>query len=86
MLGGCSGLPSVGPDYQIPDTPIPARWQAGNPASSERQDLSTWWRQLDDPLLARLIADFRFGDEHGDFHFDQQDLYQLQAIAEDAAR
>lgn len=36
--------------------------------------------------LAALIADFRFGDELGDFRFDQQDIYQLQAIAEDAVR
>ncbi len=44
------------------------------------------WPRAFAARLARLIADFRFGDEHGDFHFDQQDLYQLQAIAEDAAR
>lgn len=36
--------------------------------------------------LARLIADFRFGDEYGDFHFDQQDIYALQAITEDVVR
>ena len=44
------------------------------------------WPRAFATRLAGLIADFRFGDEHGDFHFDQQDLYQLQAIAEDAAR
>lgn len=44
------------------------------------------WPRAFASRLAGLIADFRFGDEHGDFHFDQQDLYQLQAIAEDAAR
>lgn len=44
------------------------------------------WPRAFATRLAALIADFRFGDEHGDFRFDQQDLYQLQAIAEDAAR
>ncbi len=55
MLGGCSGLPSAGPDYRTPETPTPAAWHAGMPLAGERQDLSRWWRQLDDPLLARLI-------------------------------
>lgn len=44
------------------------------------------WPRAFATRLAALIADYRFGDEHGDFHFDQQDLYVLQAIAEDAAR
>lgn len=44
------------------------------------------WPRAFATRLAALIADFRFGDEHGDFHFDQQDLYELQAIAEDVAR
>ncbi len=36
--------------------------------------------------LARLIADFRFSDEYGDFHFDQHDIHALQAITEDVVR
>ena len=57
MLGGCSSFPSVGPDYQKPDPPMPTAWQAGTPAGNEREDLSRWWRQIDDPLLTRLIAE-----------------------------
>ena len=44
------------------------------------------WPRAFATRLARLIADFRFGDEHGDFHFDQQDIYALQAITEDVVR
>ena len=55
LLGGCAGLPSVGPDYQKPDTPLPATWQAGAPPATASQDLARWWQQLDDPLLSRLI-------------------------------
>ncbi len=55
LLGGCAALPSVGPDYQTPDTPMPAAWQAGAPDAGQRQDLAQWWQQLDDPLLAYLI-------------------------------
>jgi len=55
ILGGCAGLPSVGPDYQTPDTPLPATWQAGAQPAAVPQDLAHWWQQLDDPLLNRLI-------------------------------
>lgn len=55
ILGGCAGLPSVGPDYQTPDTPLPATWQAGAQPAASSQDLARWWQQLDDPLLNRLI-------------------------------
>ena len=57
LLGGCGALPSVGPDYQTPDTPIPAAWHAATPAAGKPSDLSRWWQQLDDPLLATLIDD-----------------------------
>ena len=55
LLGGCAALPSVGPDYQTPDTPMPTAWQAETPDTGKRQDFSRWWQQLDDPLLTRLI-------------------------------
>ena len=55
LLGGCGALPSVGPDYRTPDTPMPAAWLAGTPAAGGAHDLARWWQQLDDPLLAKLI-------------------------------
>jgi outer membrane protein, multidrug efflux system len=54
-LGGCAGLPSVGPDYRTPDLPLPTAWQAPPPTAGAPQDLASWWRQLDDSLLTRLI-------------------------------
>ena len=57
LLGGCSSLPSVGPDYRTPDTPMPTAWLAGTQTTGKTQDLSRWWAQLDDPLLAKLIDD-----------------------------
>ena len=55
ILGGCAVLPSVGPDYKTPDSPLPATWQAGAQPAAASQDLARWWQQLDDPLLNRLI-------------------------------
>jgi outer membrane protein, multidrug efflux system len=52
LLASCM---TVGPDYQEPALPLPAAWSA--PAAAEREDLSRWWERLEDPLLARLVAD-----------------------------
>ncbi len=47
-----------GPKY-TPRTPdelkVPATWHAALPEKTAGGDLSTWWRQLDDPLLSELI-------------------------------
>ena len=61
LLSGCA----VGPDYR-PSTPnalgVPAAYAppvTAAPASaapSPTGDLSTWWRQFDDPMLSDLIA------------------------------
>jgi len=59
-LWGCS---AVGPDYQPPDPDVPSRWNRLD-ASTEAVaqpvapgDLSEWWRRLNDPLLAELVAE-----------------------------
>ncbi len=56
MLAACSHLPSVGPDYRAPELALSANWSA---ATTEQtipgRELAHWWRQLDDPLLDRLI-------------------------------
>lgn len=60
LLGGCAAhLPSVGPDYQPPELPMPKAWSIdiadAVPPPATRQTLTNWWRQFDDPLLDRLI-------------------------------
>ena len=53
-----SGCAAVGPDYAEPQLPVPAGWTAAadqHPADAAA--LATWWRQFDDPVLDRLIAD-----------------------------
>jgi NodT family efflux transporter outer membrane factor (OMF) lipoprotein len=51
MLSSCGML---GPDYVKPEVKVPSQWSRA--ASAEpRQDLSRWWQQLNDPLLASLI-------------------------------
>lgn len=55
FLSGCA---AVGPNYQPPDTPVPAQWQ--NAHDSRARDaavLAQWWRQFGDPVLDSLIAD-----------------------------
>ncbi len=55
VMTGCA----VGPDYHAPATPLPAQYTHG-PAvkmgQAAAEDLETWWRQFDDPLLARYVS------------------------------
>lgn len=52
-LGGCTTL---GPDYQPPETPLPARWVgSADSAAAEAAQLAVWWRQLRDPRLDGLM-------------------------------
>lgn len=57
MLGACA---SVGPDYRVPETPVPTAWQAA-PAMEMVPEtgnkLARWWEQLSDPQLNGLIED-----------------------------
>ncbi|HBB41851.1 MAG: RND transporter [Nitrospirae bacterium CG18_big_fil_WC_8_21_14_2_50_70_55] len=51
-VSGCAG----GPDSLLPAGAVPAAWSqavAGEPHPAE--DLSRWWRRLDDPLLSDLV-------------------------------
>jgi hypothetical protein len=70
VLAGCSGLPSVGPDYRGPppersialgQSPAPVkveadRWQAPLPHAGSNDDLARWWQQFNDPALDAFIA------------------------------
>lgn len=58
LLSGCKSLPSVGPDYEKPETELPDAWydavqqdlQTGEP------DLETWWNVFGDETLNSLIS------------------------------
>lgn len=59
-LGAVLASCSVGSGYH-PRTPeklnVPAVWNASLPENTNNGDLSTWWRQLDDPLLTAFVEE-----------------------------
>lgn len=53
---GCA----VGPDFKIPEAPVPAEWAGPPPlpaVTPAEQDLARWWAVFDDKLLASLIQE-----------------------------
>jgi outer membrane protein, multidrug efflux system len=61
LLAGCAALPGAnpGPSRDVPAqaaAATPAQWQAPLPHDGSVTDLTRWWQQFDDPLLAELIA------------------------------
>ena len=58
VLAGCA---TVGPDYVKPDMPEPPAWvsPAGSKAKAEadkgQDNLASWWKNLNDPVLVDLI-------------------------------
>lgn len=54
MLAGCA---AVGPDYELPEVPVPDAWQnaALEGLSEGDATLQTWWSTLGDPILERLV-------------------------------
>ena len=53
MLAGCSGLGE--PTREAGPAPVAPAWHASLPHGGAVAELSRWWSQFDDPLLARLI-------------------------------
>lgn len=51
VMAGCA----VGPDYHQPASPLPQHF-IGQAQSASPAALATWWRQFDDPLLARYVS------------------------------
>ncbi|ABM39196.1 efflux transporter outer membrane subunit [Polaromonas naphthalenivorans] len=51
-LGACATLPAP----PLVSAPVPPQWQAALPHQGSLTDLSQWWRQQGDPVLAELIA------------------------------
>ena len=68
LLAGCSGLPSVGPDYTRPQDPEFVSWQVDSPifqvppAGQTSEALSAWWAQLQDQDLDWLVQAALDGD------------------------
>jgi multidrug efflux system outer membrane protein len=60
LLQGCM----VGPDYVPPDTRMPDRWgqELSEGLREGEADLRTWWTNLDDPDLDRLIERATLGN------------------------
>jgi multidrug efflux system outer membrane protein len=59
LLGGCAQLGTARNDGRTSAVPIPAAWSQAsetNKAASSTNELQSWWRRLDDPLLDQLIA------------------------------
>ena len=50
LLGGCT---TVGPDYKAPEIAVPAQYLEASTAG--QADLSTWWRDFNDPQLTALV-------------------------------
>jgi NodT family efflux transporter outer membrane factor (OMF) lipoprotein len=86
MLGGCSFLPSVGPDYQSPELSLPARWTLplaeASSAAPNAASLARWWRQFGDPQLDALIDAALAGSL--DLRLAQVRLRQARASREQA--
>lgn len=54
LLTGCT---TVGPDYRPPTLDVPANWIEADTimSDSDHNDLRTWWRAFQDPLLDHLV-------------------------------
>ncbi|QBG47925.1 efflux transporter outer membrane subunit [Verrucomicrobia bacterium S94] len=57
LLSGCSSLPSVGPDYEMPEESTPDAWHDAvqDEFKSGKPDLQSWWTAFNDPTLNALI-------------------------------
>jgi len=57
VLAGCAALPAPSRDVPALAAPAtPAQWQTPLPHDGSVTDLTRWWQQFDDPLLAELIT------------------------------
>jgi NodT family efflux transporter outer membrane factor (OMF) lipoprotein len=63
LLGAAAGCSAVGPDYETPETQVPAAWSgpAGGGLAADPAELEGWWRKLDDPVLDDLVLRARDG-------------------------
>ncbi len=64
LLAGLTGCTTVGPDYMLPEFPLPDQWHrlsatAGGDAGTLQ---AAWWECLQDPVLSRLINEAVIGN------------------------
>ena len=52
LLAGCA---AVGPDWDVPTTPLPATFTGGNVAHIDDVAYRAWWRDFNDSLLTKLV-------------------------------
>ena len=55
LLSTCAGLRPIGPEPMAAPAPSATQWQAQRPHEGSTGDLTRWWQQFDDPVLAALI-------------------------------
>ena len=62
-LGPLAGCTAVGPDYEPPETDVPAAWSGpqGGGLVANPAELEGWWQRLDDPVLDDLVLRARDG-------------------------
>jgi NodT family efflux transporter outer membrane factor (OMF) lipoprotein len=53
LLAGCA---SVGPDFEVPESPVVEEWLTADPVfSRDEGSLREWWKNFNDPVLNNLI-------------------------------
>jgi NodT family efflux transporter outer membrane factor (OMF) lipoprotein len=50
LLSGCA----VGPQFSLPNLPLPAAWQSPPPVTAKPS--ADWWQQFNDPVLTQLLT------------------------------
>lgn len=86
ILGGCTQLPLVGPDHEIPRVSLPSNWSTtqseGRNSANDSTRTAQWWRQLGDPQLDALVDDALAGSL--DLRLAQARLRQARASRQQA--
>ena len=52
LLAGCA---AVGPDWEVPTTPLPATFTGGDATHIDDVAYRAWWRDFNDSLLTKLV-------------------------------
>jgi multidrug efflux system outer membrane protein len=56
-LSGCSLLPTVGPNFQLPSHSLPTSWLSSPPSPTTVAPTgAAWWQGWHDPVLSQLMA------------------------------
>ena len=89
LLAGLSSC-MVGPDYRSPDPVLPDRWQgARNPENALKpisaNQLKTWWKTFNDPLLNRLMERAQTGNLDLKMAFARIEQARAERLANRAA-